>query len=55
MPLTKSGRKILKSYRRRYGTNRGTRFFYATIRKKPLQTRKWHRRKSSGKRRRKRR
>ncbi len=40
MPLTKTGRKVLRSMTRRYGKKRGKRVFYATMNK---YHRKWHR------------
>lgn len=33
MPLTKKGIRILKNMQRQYGEDRGTRIFYASIRK----------------------
>lgn len=38
MPLTESGKKILKSYQKQYGKKKGERFFYASIRKGVLPT-----------------
>lgn len=43
-PLTKSGRKIERSMEREYGKKKGRSVFYATMKKKPKQTTKWHRR-----------
>lgn len=43
IPLTKSGKRILKNYQRQYGKEKGKDFFYATIQKYPERTREWHR------------
>jgi hypothetical protein len=42
MPLTKTGKKILKDYKKRYGKKRGKSNFYATINKYPTRTKSWH-------------
>ncbi len=42
MPLTRSGKSILKSFQNRYGTKTGRGFFYAKTRSSPKQTAKWH-------------
>ena len=42
MPLTKRGKEILKIFIRRYDGEKGTRFFYAYMRKFPRKTEKWH-------------
>ena len=42
MPLTETGRKALKSFIEQYDGERGTRFFYAYMRKYPKKTRSWH-------------
>jgi len=41
MPLTKSGKKILLEFKKRYG-KRGKGFFYATMKKNPKKTILWH-------------
>ena len=41
-PLTKSGKKILREFKREYGS-RGKSVFYATMRKYPKLSSKWHR------------
>ena len=33
MPLTKKGKKILGSFRKQYGTKKGTEYFYRSINK----------------------
>ena len=43
MPLTKSGRKVLRRLRKTYGKKRGTRIFYALINKGVKGSSKWHR------------
>lgn len=42
MPLTKSGKKILKNMIRKYGKEKGERVFYAMINEKRKGTEKWH-------------
>lgn len=42
MPLTKTGSKIRIQYQKEYGKKKGLSYFYATINKKPKQTKKWH-------------
>lgn len=41
-PLTTSGKRIKKGMQKRYGKWGGSKVFYATMKKKPLQTKKWH-------------
>lgn len=41
MPLTKKGRKILNSFKKRYGS-RGKEVFYAYMNKFPERTKTWH-------------
>lgn len=43
MPLTKSGRKIMRSMAKRYGKRKGKRVFYASINKKKKGSSRWHR------------
>jgi len=42
MPLTKKGKEILRKFIGRYDSEKGTRFFYAYMKKFPERTRKWH-------------
>jgi len=42
MPLTATGRKVLASMRKQYGAKRGTRVFYASIKKGVPGSSKWH-------------
>jgi len=42
MPLTKTGKKVLKNMRKEYGTKKGKRVFYATMNKNKFKTSKWH-------------
>lgn len=44
MPLTKLGKKILRKFRKEYGKTKGTKVFYATIKKHPRKTKSWHKR-----------
>jgi len=41
MPLTKTGEKLLKGFKKRYG-KKGESIFYAYIKKHPTKTKKWH-------------
>lgn len=43
MPLTPSGTRIKAKMAESYGSEKGERIFYATMTKKPTETRKWHR------------
>jgi hypothetical protein len=43
MPLTAAGKKVLRAMRKRYGTQKGTRVFYASINKGNLKASKMHR------------
>ena len=45
MPLTKSGKKVLKEFKREYGKIRGERVFYAYMKLHPKKTGKFHKRK----------
>lgn len=42
MPLTKSGKKVLKNMRSEYGGKKGESVFYASINKHKAGTSKWH-------------
>lgn len=41
MPLTKSGKKVLRKFVEKYGSEKGRSVFYAEMNKKPDQTKKW--------------
>lgn len=42
MPLTASGKEVLRKMRRRYGFKKGTEVFYASINDKKPGSSKWH-------------
>jgi hypothetical protein len=42
MPLTKGGKKVLSSMKKKYGTKKGKSVFYATINKKKKGSARWH-------------
>jgi hypothetical protein len=42
MPLTKSGKKIKRTFELRYGKTKGTVIFYSSMNKNPDKTKKWH-------------
>lgn len=42
MPLTKSGKKVLRSMRKTYGAKKGKQVFYASMAKKKAGSSKWH-------------
>ena len=42
MPLTKSGKSVLKSFEKSYGKKEGESAFYATMNTKKKGTSKWH-------------
>lgn len=42
MPLTKTGKKILKEMKKRYGEKKGEEVFYKMINSKAKGTEKWH-------------
>lgn len=42
MPLTKSGKKVLKSMTKQYGKKKGKSVFYASINKRKKGSTKWH-------------
>jgi len=50
MPLTKSGKRILRSMMRRYGKKRGKSIFYALIALGRKGTEKWHKKRRRRKR-----
>jgi hypothetical protein len=41
MPLTKSGKKVMKSMKKTYGTKKGKSVFYASMNKKKKGSKKW--------------
>jgi len=43
MPLTTSGRKVMRSMKDEYGDEKGERVFYASINKGKPGSRAWHR------------
>jgi len=43
MPLTPSGKKVLASFKKQYGTKKGTNYFYASINAGKLKASKMHR------------
>jgi len=42
MPLTKSGKKVMKSMKKTYGKKKGKSVFYASMNKKKKGSSKWH-------------
>ena len=42
MPLTKTGRKVLRSMQKQYGTKKGKSVFYASINARKRGASKWH-------------
>lgn len=50
MPLTKTGRKVLRSMQEQYGKDKGTGVFYAKMNKENGYTKKWHGKKKTKKR-----
>lgn len=42
MPMTKSGKKVMKSMAKTYGKKKAKSVFYATINSKKKGTKKWH-------------
>jgi len=42
MPLTKSGKKVLRKMKQQYGEKKGKRVFYASINKGKKGSKKWH-------------
>ena len=43
MPLTKSGKKVLSSMTKEYGSKNGKEVFYASMNKGKTGSQKWHR------------
>lgn len=43
MPLTKSGKKVMSSMSKKYGSKKGKEVFYASINAKKKGSEKWHR------------
>jgi hypothetical protein len=43
MPLTIAGKKILESFKLRYGKKKGEKVFYAYMKAHPKESKKWHR------------
>ena len=43
MPLTKTGREVLVSMRKKYGSKKGKRIFYSSVNKGIAGSEKWHR------------
>lgn len=42
MPLTKTGKKVLRQMKKEYGKKKGKSVFYASINKKKKGSHKWH-------------
>jgi len=42
MPLTETGRKVLREMKKKYGKKKGEEVFYASINKKKKGSDKWH-------------
>jgi len=42
MPLTKSGKEVMSSMKKKYGTKKGEEVFYASINKGKPGSSKWH-------------
>ena len=42
MPLTKEGKKVLRSMKKQYGAEKGKEVFYASINKGKKGSSKWH-------------
>ena len=51
MPLTKSGKTVLARMRKTYGTKKGERVFYASIKDKKPGSNRWHAKKKATKKR----
>ena len=49
MPLTKTGEKVMRSMMEQYGPEKGKRVFYASENKGVAGSKKWAKKKSSGK------
>jgi len=48
MPLTKTGKKVMRSMRKQYGAKKGKSVFYASINKGKTGSSKWHKRRDTG-------
>ena len=48
MPLTKSGKKVLRNMKQEYGDKKGKQVFYASINKGKMGSEKWHASKKLG-------
>lgn len=46
MPLTKSGKKVLRNFRKKYGYKLGTKLFWRTLRSEPEKYKSWEKRRS---------
>ncbi len=46
MPLTKSGKEVMKNMKGQYGVQKGKEVFYASINAKKAGSEKWHGKKS---------
>jgi hypothetical protein len=42
MPLTKSGKKVMRSMKKQYGAKKGKSVFYASLNKKKKGSKSWH-------------
>lgn len=42
MPLSKSGKKVMKNMKKEYGSKKGEEVFYASVNKKKKGSEKWH-------------
>jgi len=49
MPLTKTGRKVLRDMQKQYGKDKGEGVFYASINKENSGSGKWHKKKKKHK------
>jgi len=43
MPLTETGKKVLREMKKKYGKEKAKKVFYASINKKKKGSEKWHR------------
>ena len=49
MPLTKSGKKVLRNMKKEYGEKKGEEVFHALMNKNKKGSSKWHLKKAEGK------
>jgi len=49
MPLTPTGKKVLKEFKKKYGDKKGEEYFYASINKGIAGSEKWHKKASYNK------